>query len=385
MMIRATKVRLYPTAEQVEFLNRQFGAVRFVYNKALFLKTRFYQRTGTSLSPIKDLKPMLSVAKKSRKYAWLKDHDSMALQQAILNLGNSFKNFFEGRSGYPKFKNRYGDQSSYHCTALSVGADWVKIPKLKSPIPAVVHREIKGQIKSITLSRTTTGKYFASILVDDGESAPAPISDIAEAQVVGIDLGLKHYYTDSNAVKVANPRFLANALKNLRVKQKTLSRAAEGSAGRKKARLAVGKAHERVTNARSDFLHKLTRRLVDENQAIIVETLKVKNMVKNRKLARHISDAAWGKFGQFLSYKAADAGKRSIKIDPWYPSSKTCNCCGLKREFMGLSVRVWTCEGCRTVHDRDENAATNIKLQGLIALKAAGLVVSANRGLVSPA
>lgn len=383
-MIRATKVRLYPTPEQVEFLNRQFGAVRFVYNKALHIKSIFYKRTGVSLSLIKDLKPILSVAKKSRKYAWLKDHDSMALQQAVLNLGNSFKNFFEGRSDYPKFKNRHGDQSSYHCTALSVGENWIKIPKLKGQIPAVIHREIKGKIKSITVSRTVTGKYFASILVNDGEAAPAPMS-VSETWVLGIDLGLKHYYTDSNGTKVDNPRFLINALKNLRVKQKTLSRAVKGSAGRTKARLAMAKAHERVTNSRNDFLHKLTRHLVDENQAIIVETLKVKNMVKNRKLARHISDAAWGKFNLFLAYKAIHAGKHSIKIDPWYPSSKTCSCCGFKREIMSLSVRIWTCERCHTVHDRDENAATNIKSQGVIAMKAAGLVVSAGGGLVSPA
>lgn len=382
-MIRATKVRLYPTPEQVEFLNRQFGSVRFVYNKALSIKTKFYQRTGVSLSPIKDLKPLLAVAKKSRKYAWLKDLDSMALQQAVINLGVSFKNFFEGRADYPKFKNRHGDQSSYHCTGLSIGQNWVKIPKLEEPIPAIIHREIKGKIKSVTVSRTVTGKYFASILVDDGMAAPAPVM-ASEDQVVGIDLGIKHYYTDSNGVKVDNPRFLANALRNLRVKQKTLSRATKGSASRAKARLAVAKAHERVTNARNDFLHKLTRRLVDENQAIIVETLKVRNMVKNRKLARQISDAAWGRFNLFLAYKAAGAGKHSIKIDPWYPSSKTCNCCGLKRETMGLSVRIWTCEGCGTVHDRDENAATNIKSQGLIAMKAAGLVVSAGGGLVSP-
>ena len=383
-MIRATKVRLYPTPEQVEFLNRQFGAVRFVYNKALHIKSAFYKRTGVSLSPIKDLKPMLAVAKKSRKYGWLKEQDSMALQQAVLNLGISFKNFFEGRSGYPKFKSRHGDQSSYHCTNLSAGENWVKIPKLKEPIPAIMHREIKGKIKSVTVSRTATGKYFASILADNGVVAPAPIP-ASENQVVGVDLGLKHYYTDSKGTKVDNPRFLSNALRNLRVKQKILSRAAKGSAGRAQARMAVAKAYERVTNARNDFLHKLTRRLVDENQAIIVETLKVKNMVKNRKLARHISDAAWNKFNLFLAYKAVDAGKHSIKIDPWYPSSKTCSCCGLKREIMRLSVRIWTCEGCRAVHDRDENAATNIKLQGLVAMKAAGLVVSAGGGLVSPA
>ena len=383
-MLRATKVRLYPTPDQVEFLNRQFGAVRFVYNKALHIKSTFYKRTGISLSPIKDLKPILSIAKKSRKYGWLNDPDSMALQQAVLNLGVSFKNFFEGRSGYPKFKNKYSDQSSYHCTGLSIGADWVKIPKIKNSIPAIIHREIKGKIKSITVSRTVTGRYFASILVDDGQAAPDKI-DALEEKVVGIDLGLKHYYTDSRGEKVENPRFLSNALRNLKVKQKSLSRAVKGSANRAQARLAVARAHERVTNARNDFLHKLTRRLVDENQAIIVETLKVKNMVKNRKLSRHISDAAWSKFNLFLGYKAANAGKHSIKIDPWYPSSKTCSCCGFKRETMELSVRIWTCEGCRTVHDRDENAATNIRSQGLIAMKAAGLVVSANRGLVSPA
>ncbi|MYL23171.1 IS200/IS605 family element transposase accessory protein TnpB [Halomonas alkaliantarctica] len=376
-MLKATKVRIYPTPEQAEFLNRQFGAVRFVYNKALHIISSQYRRHGAKLRAKKDLKPLLAVAKKSRKYHWLKDYDSIALQQACINLDRAFQNFFDPKlpARYPRFKRKYGKQSSYHCTGIKVGEGEIKIPKL-TPIKARLHREIAGTLKSITLTRTTTGKYYASLLVDDGAKAPAPLQNLQ--MVIGLDMGLAHLAIDSRGHKVPNPRFLKRARANLRRKQKALSRCQKGSKGRAKARLKLAKAHEHLANARADFQHKLSRQLIDDNQAVVVETLKVKNMLKNRKLAKHIADASWYSLIQKLAYKAEAQGKHLVKIDQWFASSKTCAGCGHKVADMPLKVRTWDCSGCGTQGiDRDINAAINIRQQGIIKLKAEGLSVSA--------
>lgn len=381
-MLKATKVRIYPTPEQAEFLNRQFGAVRFVYNKSLHIMSSQYRRHGLKLNAKHDMKKLLPIAKRSRKYSWLKDFDSIALQQACLNLDQAFKNFFNPKlpARYPQFKRRRSKQSSYHCTSVSVGENWIKIPKMK-PVKARIHREQEGQLKSITLSKTSTGKYYASLLVECGQKAPSPAPSLTTDQVLGADMGLTHLLIGSNARKVANPRFLARATNNLRRKQKKLSRCQKGSKRRAKARLLVAKAHENVVNARNDFQHKLSRQLVDENQAIIVETLKVKNLLKNSRLAKHISDARWSRLIEMLEYKSEHAGKRLVKLDPWYPSSKTCSCCGHKLETLSLSTRTWSCPSCLVEHDRDLNAALNIKQQGIMQLKAEGCPVSASGGL----
>ena len=381
-MLRATKVRLYPTVEQAGFLTAQFGAVRFAYNKALHIKKHEYKFHGISLSPKKDLKPLLSVGKKSRKYQWLKQYDSIALQQSVINLHTAFDNFFNPKikTRFPSFKSKHGKQSSYHCVGIKVLVDSIKIPKLKDPIKAVLHREIKGVIKSITLSMSKTGKFYASILCDDGIGQPKPINDIEK--VIGIDLGLTHFVIQSSGEKEANPRFLKRAERNLIRKQRSLSRKKNGSKNRSKARLLVAKCHEKVANARSDFQHKLSRKIIDENQAVIVETLKSANMMKNHKLAKHIADAAWHSFVVKLEYKAKQQGKHLIKIDQWYASSKICHCCGHKVEKMPLHIRKWDCPNCGAIGiDRDWNAALNVRSKGIIDLKAAGLVVSACGGL----
>ncbi|UYO73923.1 transposase [Halomonas qinghailakensis] len=383
-MLKATKVRLYPTPEQAAFLNAQFGAVRFVYNKALHIIRTQYKRHGTKLRAKKDLKPLLAVAKKSRKYHWLKDFDSIALQQACINLDRAFQNFFNPqlKARYPRFKRKHGKQSSYHCTGIKLGEGEIKIPKLTS-IKARLHREITGTLKSITLTRTTTGKYYASVLVDDGEEAPAPLQTVDA--VLGVDMGLIHLAIDSEGHKTPNPRFLKRARTNLRRKQKALSRCQKGSKGRAKARLTLAKAHERLANARADFQHKLSRQFIDDNQAVVVETLKVKNMLKNRKLAKHIADASWHSLIQKLVYKAAAQGKHLVKIDQWFASSKTCAGCGHKVDKMPLSIRAWDCPGCGAQGiDRDINAAINIRHQGIIKLRAEGLSVPAHGGLRKP-
>ncbi|HCD8984499.1 TPA: transposase [Citrobacter freundii] len=377
-MYRATKVRIYPTEEQAAFLNAQFGAVRFAYNKALHIRSHWYKRYGISLNNIKHIQPLLPIAKRSLRYSWLKQVDSTALQVALQHLDQAFKNFFEKRAKYPKFKRKHGVQSSHHCCSLKITDDSIKIPKI-SAIRANIHRNIVGKVKSITITRNATGKYYASILADDGQEAATKPTYITA--VAGYDLGLSHYLIDNNGGKVANPRHLVNAYRRLRRDSKALSRKKLGSANRRKARMRLAAQHERVANARADFQHKLSRRIIDENQAVIVETLKSANMMKNRRLAHHIGDAAWSGFVVKLAYKAESAGVHLVKLDQWFASSKTCHCCGHKMPEMPLKVREWKCPGCSANHDRDINAAINIQHKGITELMAAGHVVKAHRGL----
>jgi putative transposase len=317
------------------------------------------------------------LAKKSRKYAWLKEYDSIALQQVVINLDIAFSNFFNPklRARFPTFKSKHGRQSSYHCVGVKILDGAVKTPKLPA-IKACLHREITGKVKSITLSRTVTGKYYASILCDDGEETPAKPSLIT--RITGLDMGLSHYAIKSRGDKIANPRHLINASLNLRRKQKALSRKKKGSANRRKARIRLAGVHERVANARADFQHKLSRAIVDENQAVIVETLKSANMMKNHNLARAIGDAGWHGLITKLEYKAAERGVHLVKLDQWFASSKTCHCCGHKMPDMPLNKRTWQCPECSVEHDRDINAAINIRHKGILELQAAGLVVSAH-------
>lgn len=373
-MLQAGKFRIYPTREQEKFLWGQWGAVRFVWNKGLEIKERFYKRDGTSLSIINDLKPLLAVAKRSRKYAWLKAYDSMALMEAVRHLDTAFTRFFKRQSGFPHWKSRRGPQSSYHCTCVAVGEDWVRVPKI-GRIKAVVHRRIEGKIKSITLSADTCGAYYASVLFEDGKREVESLVKMYEDQVTGIDLGLADLVIESNGSKTPNPRHLKKAQENLRRKAKKLSRTVKGGRRHEKARKRLAKAHKRVANARNDSLHKISRRLIDENQAVCAESLKVKNMEKNYHLAKAIADAGWGTLCRMLEYKAKRAGKVFARVDTFYPSSKTCHVCGNKLSEIKLSTRRWVCPKCRSEHDRDINAAINIRDEGIWQMKAAGLSV----------
>lgn len=380
-MLKALKVRLYPTAEQRCFLDAQFGAVRLVYNKSLWIMSHPYRYHQRSVHATKDMKPLLPIAKRSRKYAWMTQYDSIALQEACRHLNIAFSKFFTKKAGYPSYKKRQGRQSSYHCTGIKRGENWIKIPKLGTTIKAVMHRPLEGKLKSITMSRSTTGKYYASLLLETPGTAPAPLREIAVEHVVGVDVGITDWLVTSRGNKTPNPRPGKRAAKNLRRKQKSLSRKVKGSRGRQQARVLVAKSHEKVANTRKDFQHKITRRLIDESQAIIVETLKIKSMMKNRCLAKAIGDAGWGQLIEQLSYKAIEQGKHCVKIDQWFPSSKTCASCHYKLDKLPLSVRQWECPHCCEQHDRDINAAKNIQQAGIVLLKAEGLSVSANGGL----
>lgn len=384
LMRRAVRVRVYPDEEQNSALVAQWGAVRFVWNKGLHAMSHYWRFKQTSLHPKHDLKKILKTAKKSPRYEWLKKHDSMALQQALINLGKARQAFFEKRAKYPKFKGRHDAQSSYHCTgAIGWGIDdachlkgngWISLPKMKTNIRAHIHRDIADDwaLKSITMKKTKTGKVFATLLFETGKDAPDLPKVVAEDDIVGGDLGLKDFLVTSRGEKTTNPRHLLRATKRLRRRQKSLSRKKRGSANRAKAREKLARAHEDLANARSDFLHKKSRWFVDDSQATGLETLRVKNMMRNRKLAKAIGDVAWGEFTRQVCYKSIWAGKPHVRIDPFEPSTKRCAPCQAINGNLTLKDRVWTCPGCGAVHDRDINAAENIRNVTIIELRAQG-------------
>lgn len=362
-MLRAYKYRIYPNREQAAKIEQTLGVCRLVYNLALGIKVDTYRQHGIILTAV-DLCNQLPDLKK--ECSWIAEVNSQSLQASIRKIDTAFKNFFKGK-GYPKFKKKSGYQS-FQCPANTRKVDFDKglltVPKIPN-IPITIDRKFEGRIKTITISRTPTGKYYASILVDTGVTLPnkPEVSDNA----IGIDLGITHFAIISDGTKIDNGRFYKNGLQRLRVLQKRAARKKKGSNNRKKALRRVALQHEKIVNQRRDFLHKLSTEIVCENQAttICVETLAVKNMVKNRSLAQAISDAGWAEFVRQLEYKCDWYGKNLIKIGRFEASTKTCNDCGYVNKELKLSDRSWTCNECSSTHDRDINAAKNIKFMGL--------------------
>jgi putative transposase len=393
---RATKIRLYPDSSQEQILAVQFGCVRFVWNLALSLKKETWDQRKDNLSCYK-IKAMLPVWK-AGDHPWLKQADSQALQQSILNLDTAFRSFFEKRARFPRFKKKHcSRQSIQYPQRVKLDGNLVYLPKI-GWVKVKVHRQLEGRIKTVTVSRESTGKYYASILTDDGKPEPKPVKNFV--CVIGIDLGIATAVTSSDGAKILNQRFLNRAQGNLCRKQQTMSRKIEAAKVRSrtehkklrdcfsgkiaKARLQLARAHERVRFSRDDWQHKLSRQLADENQAVCAETLNVKGMLKNRSLSRAISDLGWSGLLSKLDYKLKDKGGRLIKIDRFFPSTKTCSGCGSINGDLKLSDRHWTCLDCETLHDRDLNAAINIRNQGILMLKTEGLPVSAHGGCVRP-
>jgi putative transposase len=335
-----------------------------VYNLALETKIRAYKEHGVKLSEF-DLCYQLVELKEA--YPWVGDVDSQAIKASIKKMDNSFKNFFRGK-GYPRFKKKSGKQS-FTCPNNKREINWgnstLTIPKIKD-IPIVLSRKFEGKIKTVTISKTPTGKYFASVMVDDGKELPVK-PPVTEDRTIGIDLGIADVAIFDNGDKVANPKYLRNNLKRLQVLQRRASRKKKGSNNRKKANKRVARQHEKISNQRKDFLQKLSTKIVCDNQAttICVESLSVANMVKNHKLAQAISDVSWSEFVRMLRYKCDWYGKNLIEIGRFETSSKTCSNCGHKKEELSLSERVWACDNCHAIHDRDINAAKNIKSIGL--------------------
>ena len=375
-MYKAYKFRIYPNTEQEIALAKSFGCCRWFWNYSLNLCQETYQSTGKGLTRgyIQGLLPSLK-----KEYEWLTDAYSQCLQVVALNLSQAYQNFFEKRAKLPRFKSKHGRQSISYPANVKFEEDYLKLPKI-GLVYCVRHREFEGTIKTVTISKNPDGKYYASILVDDGKESPHPSSD---GKAIGVDLGLTHFAITSNGSKYDNPKHFAKHQRNLKRKQQKLSRKKKGSINRQKAKHKVAKVHSKISRCREDFLHKLSRKIVNENQVIAVENLNVKGMVRNHNLAKAISDCGWGMFCTMLKYKAEWQGKTYIEVDRFFPSYKTCHVCLNQVGSLPLDVRIWTCEHCKTIHDRDINAAINIRDESLRILSL-GTSDTAYRGDVRP-
>jgi putative transposase len=352
---RAYKYRFYPTPEQAEQLARTFGCTRFVYNH--FLRVRIdawyehQQRVGYN-----DTAKQLTELKKQPETLWLQDVSNVCLQQSLRNLDAAFRNFFQGRAKYPTFKKKHARQSvRYTTNGFSYRDGQIKLAKHKEPLNIRWSRRFTGTPSNVTVSKDSAGRYHISILVEEAIEA-LPIS----RKECGIDLGLTHAVITSNGRKVNNHQYIKQSEKKLARAQRRLSRKKKGSANRAKAKLKVARIHARIADQRRDFAHKLTTQLIRENQVVAAESLQVKNMLKNRSLAKAISNVGWHQLTTMLAYKAQWYGRDFIQIDNFYPSSKRCHVCGHISDAMPLSVRHWDCPACGSHHDRDVNAAKNI-------------------------
>ena len=376
-MYRAYKFRLYPTLNQKTTLAKAFGCCRWYWNYSLNLCQETYKNQGKGLSRFA-IQKLLPDLKKENE--WLRSAYSQCLQSVALNLSTAYKNFFEKRGGFPKFKSKHGRQSIQYPSSVKIEGVYIKLPGKVGKIYCKQNRVFEGKIKTTTVSLSPDGKYFVSILVDDGKELPIPS---VEGNAIGIDLGLTHFAVTSDGSKYNNLRHTNKHAHNLKKKQQSLSRKVKGSNRRNKARKLVAKVHSKIRRVREDFLHKLSRKIVNENQVIVVENLAVKNMVRNHNLAqrvcadrrrsddwgsfasRAISDCGWGQFTTMLKYKSEWEGKTYLEVDRFFPSSKTCNVCLNKVDSLNLDIRNWICSKCDTQHDRDVNAAINIRNEGL--------------------
>lgn len=364
-ILKAYKVRLYPNDEQQIFFAKSFGCTRFIWNKMLADKIEHYQETKTELKN--------TPAQYKKEFEWLKEVDSLALANVQQNLRSAYSKFFKG-AGFPKFKKK-GQRDSYTTNnqkgTVSVTSNSIKLPKI-GHIKANIHQSINGLIKSATVSMTPTGKYYVSLLVETlVKGLPKTQSNI------GIDLGLTDFIVLSDGSKVANPKFLSKLQDKLAREQKILAKRREvakaqqrklsESRNYQKQKIKVAKVYEQITNKRTDFLHKLSFNIVKNHDIIAIEDLNVKGMVKNHKMAKAIGDSSWSTFTTMLSYKADWYGKTLVKVDRWFPSSKTCSGCAhvLTKAELPLSVRSWDCPSCLQKNDRDINASINILNEGL--------------------
>lgn len=370
---RAYRFRFYPTPEQEQILARTFGCARFAYNHMLRLRTDAWfqrqERVGYHATSA-----ALTALKKTPEHAWLNEVSSVPVQQALRHLQTAFVNFWAKRTGYPAFKRKDGPQSAeYTTSAFKWDGKALRLAKMADPLAIRWSRTLpKGaKLTTVTVSKDAAGRYFVSMLCDDSVSAKPQA-----AGRVGIDLGLTHFAILSNGEKIAAPNTFRKNEAKLAQLQRRLAKKQKGSARRAKAKLKVARMHAKTADARRDFLHKLSTRLINENQVIAIESLAVSNMQKNRCLSKSIADASWSEFVRQLEYKAHWYGRTLVGIDRWYPSSKRCSDCGYTVAKLPLSVREWTCPECGSIHDRDINAARNVL--------AAGLAVSAHGESVSP-
>lgn len=352
------RFRLLPNKEQEILLSKHFGCTRFVYNFFLNERKAQYQADKKTDNYYTQASTLTKL-KKQESTQWLKEVNSQTLQFALRSLDTAYVNFFRGNAKFPRFKSRKHKNSFTVPQSGRFENGKINIPKFKQPINIVQHREVTGAIGKMTITRTPTGKYFVSIFTQEN------IEELPKTEkTVGVDLGLKDFVITSDNKKFKNNRYTKQYARKLREAQKHLSRKTKGSNGFEKQKLKVAKIHEKIANSRLDTLHKISYELVRDNQVIAVEDLNVKGMVKNRKLSKHIADASWGNFVNLLQYKCDWYARELVKVDRFYPSSKTCSVCGWINENLNLSTRQWTCKNGHVL-DRDHNASINILNEGL--------------------
>ena len=366
MTEKAYRYRFYPTLEQEKLLRRTLGCVRLVYNKALHIRTEGWYKRQERID-YKQTSKELTNWKQQEDLQFLNEVSSVPLQQGLRNLQKAFTNFWAGRAKYPNFKKkRSGGSAEFTRAAFRWKDGQLWLAKCNDALSIRWSRVLPdgGVPSTVTVKLDASGRWFVSLLVDD--LTVKPLSQVDKA--VGIDAGITSLIATSDGEKIANPRHFKRLRYKLRQAQKALSRKVKGSNNREKALAQVARIHAKVADVRTDFLHKLTTRLVRENQTIAVEDLAVKNMMKNRKLALAIADASWSELIRQLEYKAAWYGRTLVKIDRWFPSSKRCGHCGHVVDKLPLDIREWDCPECGTHHDRDVNAANNIKAAGLAVI-----------------
>ena len=372
MKYKAYKYRIYPTKRQEVLIAKHLGCCRFLYNYALDKKVKAYQKDKANISRYQ-IQAELPMMKKSDEYHWLSEVNSLSLQAALANLDSAFVKFFREKKGFPKFKSKKENRQSFSIpqnTRVNYDECKVYIPKFNEGIKACFHRKFEGLVKTSVIIRTSTGKYYISILVEVNEvdAAPKPIS---ENKAVGIDLGIKTFAVLSDGTEIQNHKYLKRSIKKVKRLQRSLSKKAKGSKNREKARLRLARAHERVCNQRNNFLHQVTHRLVANYDTICLETLSASNMIKNHHLAQALEDIAINRFNTLLEYKAKEYGVNILRIGRFEPSSKMCTC-GYINHDLTLSMRTWKCPVCGAVHDRDGLAANNIKRFAFNKLNTAG-------------
>ncbi len=372
-MLKAYKYTIYPTKEQESFFQQSFGCSRFIYNWGLSKKIEAYNKDKHTISCFNLINEMAKL-KQTEDHKWLNDVYSQSLQMPLRNLDNAFTSFFKKNNDFPKFKTKHHSKKSVQFPQgikVNFENNTIFVPKVKT-VKCILYRKFEGRIQTTTISQTSSGKYFASILVEDGKELPLK-KKIKPSKTTGVDLGIKHFAILSTSEKIDNPRYFEKQSKKIAQQQRQFSKKQKGGKRREKARIKLAKTYEKITNQRNDFLHKLSHKLVCENQttALCFEDLNIAGMMKNHHLAGAIGSASWSKFLQFVKYKCEWNGVNFIQIGRWDASSKTCTC-GFKNEKLTLAQREWTCEKCGTTHDRDILAANNIKQFALIKSRREG-------------
>ena len=360
MANKAYKFRIYPNAEQQIMFAKTFGCVRFIYNRMLADKIKYYEETKQKLNN--------TPAQYKKEFEWLKEVDSLALANAQINLQTAYGNFFRSpKIGFPKFKSKKSNQKSYttNCVNGNITVEdyYIKLPKI-GLVKLKQHRMIPSgyKLKSVTVSQTSSGKYYASVLFEYENQ----VQEIEPQTFLGLDFSMHELYRDSNGDEPCYPRYYRQAEKRLKREQRKLSLMQKGSKNRDKQRIRVAKHHEKVANQRKDFLHKQSKQITNAYDCVCVEDLNMKAMSQALQFGKSISDNGWGMFVTFLKYKLEEQGKKLVKVDKFFASSQICSCCGYKNtETKNLSIRAWDCPKCGTHHDRDINAAINIRNEGM--------------------